>query len=86
MPVIKSKLKTAGADFSAARDAMRERIAQLEQITANTMQGGGEAARARHISRGKMLPREAFDKRRCKARRIGAKKLHHMYSPIGGER
>ena len=58
MPVIKSKLKTAGADFSAARDAMRERIAQLEQITANTMQGGGEAARARHISRGKMLPRE----------------------------
>ena len=58
MPVIKSKLKTTSADFSAARDAMRERVVQLEQITAATKQGGGEAARARHVSRGKMLPRE----------------------------
>ena len=58
MPVIKSKLKTTSADFSAARDAMRGRVVQLEQITAATKQGGGEAARARHVSRGKMLPRE----------------------------
>ena len=58
MPVIKSKLKTTSADFAAARDAMRGRLAQLQQITATTLQGGGEAACARHVSRGKMLPRD----------------------------
>jgi 3-methylcrotonyl-CoA carboxylase beta subunit len=58
MPVIKSKLKTSSAEFAAAQLAMRERVAQLEQITATTTRGGGEAARTRHASRGKMLPRE----------------------------
>ena len=55
MPAIKSKLKTSGADFHAAQQAMCGRVAQLEQLTATTMQGGGETARARHISRGKMV-------------------------------
>ena len=58
MPVIKSKLKTSGTDFAAARQAMQERLAQLEHITATTARGGDDAARARHVSRGKMLPRD----------------------------
>ena len=58
MPVIKSKLKTSGADFTVAQQAMHDRVAQLETITATTQQGGDETARARHTSRGKMLPRE----------------------------
>ncbi len=58
MPAIKSKLKTSCADFHAAQQAMCGRVAQLEQHTATTMRGGGETARARHTSRGKMLPRD----------------------------
>ncbi|MEQ1774918.1 MAG: carboxyl transferase domain-containing protein, partial [Burkholderiales bacterium] len=58
MPVIKSKLDTSSAAFTAAQQAMRERVTQLEQITTTTMRGGDETARSRHISRGKMLPRE----------------------------
>ena len=58
MPTIKSKLKTSSAEFAAAQQAMRERIAQLEQITAAAQQGGDDGARSRHLSRGKMLPRD----------------------------
>ena len=58
MPVIKSKLKTSSAEFAAAQQAMHERVAQLEQITATTQRGGEEASRTRHTGRGKMLPRE----------------------------
>ncbi len=58
MPVIKSKLKTASAEFAAARQAMQERVAQLEQLTRTAYNGGDETARMRHTGRGKMLPRE----------------------------
>ena len=58
MPAINSKLKTGHADFHAAQQAMRERVAQLAQITETTLQGGGDASRTRHASRGKMLPRD----------------------------
>ncbi|MSQ73894.1 MAG: methylcrotonoyl-CoA carboxylase [Betaproteobacteria bacterium] len=57
MPSIKSKLKPGGADFAVAAQAMRERVLQLEQLTTTTQQGGDEAARSRHVGRGKMLPR-----------------------------
>ena len=57
MPVIKSKLKPGSAEFVTAAQTMHERVAQLEQITAATTRGGDEAARNRHINRGKMLPR-----------------------------
>ena len=57
MPTIKSRLKPGGTEFTAAAHAMRERVLQLEQITAAAQQGGDEFARNRHLSRGKMLPR-----------------------------
>ena len=57
MPSINSKLKPGGTEFAAAALAMRERVLQLEQITATTRLGGDEAARSRHVGRGKMLPR-----------------------------
>jgi 3-methylcrotonyl-CoA carboxylase beta subunit len=58
VPVIKSKLKTSSTEFAAAQLAMRERVTQLEQLTASTTRGGDETSRLRHTGRGKMLPRE----------------------------
>ncbi len=58
MPVIKSKLKPGSAEFAAAQVAMRERITQLERLTASVTRGGDDASRSRHVGRGKMLPRE----------------------------
>ncbi len=58
MTVIKSKLKPGGVDFNAATDAMRARVAELEQRTLAAQLGGGEAARDRHVARGKLLVRE----------------------------
>ncbi len=58
MPVIQSKLKSGSAEFAAAELAMRERIAQVEQLKATAARGGDEASRNRHTRRGKMLPRD----------------------------
>jgi 3-methylcrotonyl-CoA carboxylase beta subunit len=58
MPALKSKLKTGSAEFAVAQEAMRERVAQLEQLTLSAQRGGDEASRKRHAGRGKMLPRE----------------------------
>ena len=58
MPVLNSRLKPGSADFAAAQQAMRERVAQLEQLTHAAHNGGDDAARKRHTGRGKMLPRE----------------------------
>ncbi len=61
MPAIRSKLKTDSDEFRSAADAMRERVAQLERRVAEVREGGGEAARERHRSRGKLLPRERVE-------------------------
>jgi 3-methylcrotonyl-CoA carboxylase beta subunit len=58
MPVIRSKLRPDSAEFRSAADAMRERVALLEARIAEVREGGGAAARERHQSRGKLLPRE----------------------------
>src|SRR5262245_40626772 len=58
MAVIKSKLKTASAEFKAAGEAMRARVAELSERLALARQGGGETAQKRHQGRGKLLPRE----------------------------
>ncbi|HEY7744288.1 MAG TPA: carboxyl transferase domain-containing protein [Burkholderiales bacterium] len=58
MAVIKSRLKTASAEFKAAAEAMRRQVAELNERFALVRQGGGEAATKRHLGRGKLLPRE----------------------------
>ena len=58
MTVIRSKLKPAAPEFRGAADAMRERVAQLDARVAQVREGGDAAARERHRSRGKLLPRE----------------------------
>ena len=58
MPTIESKLSLRDPTFAANRDAMLALCADLRAKIAAVEQGGGDAARARHVARGKLLPRE----------------------------
>ncbi|MGD1884313.1 MAG: carboxyl transferase domain-containing protein [Paracoccaceae bacterium] len=52
-----SKTLTASDDFKANRAAHLAALEQIERAAAEARLGGGEKSRARHESRGKMLPR-----------------------------
>ena len=58
MPTLETKLNTRGTDFDANAAAMQLLITDLQAKMAQSAQGGGEAARAKHVARGKLLPRE----------------------------
>ena len=58
MPAIESRLHTRGAEFQANVAAMRAQVADLRARTAQMALGGGETSRARHVARGKLLPRD----------------------------
>jgi 3-methylcrotonyl-CoA carboxylase beta subunit len=58
MPVIESRLDPRDALFLRNREAMAALVADLRAKVAVIEQGGGEAARAKHQARGKLLPRE----------------------------
>ena len=58
MSVIKSRLKTASAEFKAAAEGMRAQVAELNARLSRAREGGDAAARTRHESRGKLLPRD----------------------------
>ena len=58
MSTIPSQLESRSAEFGANAAAMRELVADLRARVAEVMLGGGEAARAKHTARGKLLPRE----------------------------
>ncbi len=61
MPRIESKLSAQDPQFQANADHMRALVADLKQQAQAARLGGGEAARAKHIARGKLLPRERVD-------------------------
>jgi len=58
MPVIESKLNTRSPEFAANASAMQALVDDLRSHCERIAQGGGEAARAKHVARGKLLPRE----------------------------
>jgi 3-methylcrotonyl-CoA carboxylase beta subunit len=58
MSVIKSKLDPRSQSFTANREAMAALVEDLRARVAAAKQGGGEQARARHLARGKLLPRD----------------------------
>src|SRR6266513_2039741 len=58
MPVIKSKLNPRSEEFQANARAMAALVADLRAKVERAAQGGDEAARAKHLARGKLLPRE----------------------------
>ena len=58
MPVLESKLNPRSADFVANATAMRALVADHNAQIDKAALGGGEAARAKHLARGKLLPRD----------------------------
>ncbi|WP_183754987.1 carboxyl transferase domain-containing protein [Rhizobium sp. BK181] len=58
MTVLKSQISTNSESFRTNRAAMAEAIRAIEEAAVSVANGGGPAARERHVSRGKMLPRD----------------------------
>jgi 3-methylcrotonyl-CoA carboxylase beta subunit len=56
--IIETKLNARSADFQANVAAMQTLVDQLRGEVAKSAAGGGEAARAKHVARGKLPPRE----------------------------
>ncbi|MBH9551281.1 carboxyl transferase domain-containing protein [Inhella gelatinilytica] len=58
MAQLRSQLNPRSADFQASSEAMRALLDDLRAKLARIAEGGGEAARAKHTARGKLLPRD----------------------------
>lgn len=58
MPKLKSSIQTKSSSFKENAAAMQGLIADLETKTAQASLGGNERSRDRHVSRGKLLPRD----------------------------
>jgi 3-methylcrotonyl-CoA carboxylase beta subunit len=58
MPVIKSKLETASADFKENKVQMESIVDELKTRISTAAQGGGERAINKHLARNKLLPRD----------------------------
>ena len=62
MPIIRSTLNTRSDDYRRNAERMAALVADLRATVATAAQGGGETARARHLGRGKLLPRERLER------------------------
>src|ERR1700720_1712567 len=58
MTVLTTSLDRRSKVFAANAAAMRGLVSDLREKVAAIEEGGGAAARARHVARGKLLPRE----------------------------
>ncbi|MEQ9640845.1 MAG: carboxyl transferase domain-containing protein [Alphaproteobacteria bacterium] len=58
MPVLTSKIDPRDETFRANAETMRAAVATLRERVAEAKLGGGERSRQRHLSRGKLLPRD----------------------------
>jgi 3-methylcrotonyl-CoA carboxylase beta subunit len=58
MTVLSSQIDTRSDTFKRNAEAMRAQVADLRARTDRIRLGGGEESRKRHVSRGKLLPRE----------------------------
>ena len=61
MPVLSTRLDVRSADFKASVAAMGRIVADLRATVDRVALGGPEAARQKHLARGKLLPRERVD-------------------------
>lgn len=62
MPVIVSQLNPRTEEFKANAALMRSLVDDLNARLTQASLGGGEAARAKHVARGKLLPRERVER------------------------
>jgi len=58
MAILESRLNTKSDDFCGNVHAMQAAVDDLRAIIEQLAQGGGEEARRKHLSRGKLLPRD----------------------------
>ena len=58
MPILETKLNARSAQFQANAAVLRAAVADLNAKLDVSARGGGDAARAKHTARGKLLPRE----------------------------
>ncbi len=58
MPILETKLNARSSEFQHNAQAMRALVADLQAQIAKAHNGGGDAARAKHTARGKLLPRD----------------------------
>src|SRR5688572_28197371 len=56
--MIKSKINPRSAEFKANADRMRSLVGDLREKIEIVSQGGDDSARKKHVSRGKLLPRD----------------------------
>jgi 3-methylcrotonyl-CoA carboxylase beta subunit len=61
MPALTSKLNARSEAFKASATLMQSLVDDLNGKLAAIAQGGGDAARAKHTARGKLLPRERVE-------------------------
>jgi 3-methylcrotonyl-CoA carboxylase beta subunit len=61
LQIIKSQLSPRSEEFRANAARMRGLVDELRAKTSLTAEGGGEAARKKHIARGKLPPRERIE-------------------------
>jgi len=62
MPVIESRVNTRSQEYTDNARAMRALVDDLQAQLARVALGGGETARAKHVGRGKLLPRERVER------------------------
>ncbi len=62
MPVIESRVNPRSQEFQDNARAMRAQVDDLRRQIAHAAQGGSESARAKHLARGKLLPRERVER------------------------
>ena len=58
MPVLETQLNARSAEFQGNAAALRAVVEDLKAKLAQAALGGGDAARAKHTARGKLLPRD----------------------------
>lgn len=58
MAIIKSKINPNSQEFKDNAQSMRALVDDLQSLVEQIKQGGGQASQQRHLSRGKMLPRD----------------------------
>ncbi len=58
MPALETQLNPRSAEFQANASAMRALVDDLNVQVAKHAEGGGEVARAKHMARGKLSPRD----------------------------
>ncbi len=61
MPALATSIDTRSPEFVTNREAMLGLTAQVSDVSVAIRKGGGEAAQARHLARGKLLPRQRID-------------------------